>query len=271
MKTWIFAITCLIAAASASAQDDARSLFPRETRSFQQEAREARKDLRPRAMAPTEAAPKVVYDLSLGVAYTRADGGGGHGWATPFDASATFNEKKTSIRVNGDGFARNSAGGESESGWSDVSVSATHRVYKDDNSNAKLGLGFKVGAGGSVGSDTDAFFLTASYSRKLDLHWGASASAKLRKDLNHVPAGTSPYVYSGGLQVVYGFDEGKGVSSAFAQLGRALRKGGSGSSFAVVGAEFAAFGKWTPTVSVAKGLTRGGRDTTLELDLSTQF
>lgn len=268
MKKWIlFSLACLALIQPVLAQEDARRLFSRESRFFQQERRD-QESMRKSAAAAEIRATK--YDLTIGLAYTEADGDG-HSVNTPFEFAATLPDAgKTTFKVFGDGYTRVSSPDGTASGLSDLTLSASHSFFPA-TPRLRLGLGLKVGTGGEVGSDSDALFGTASYGMDLGGRVSGGASAKVRRDLGGVPSGVSRTVLSGSLQLVYSLPEGSKLATVFCQIGRARREGASGVSFVVVGSDFSINPTWGATLSLVKGITSGARDTSVEIDFSRSF
>jgi hypothetical protein len=267
-KKWIlFGFAFLAFGQAAVAQDDARRLFSRETRFFQQERRDQQSMVRS-AAAP--AADRTKYDLTIGLAYTKADEDG-HSVNTPFEFAATMpGIGKTVFKVFGDGFTRVSASDGNASGLADLNFSVAHSFFASEP-KLRLGLGLKLGSGGDVGSNSQALFATAGYGMDLGGGWSGGASGKVRRDLGGIPDGVSRTVLSGALQVGYSLKDAGNFSTVFAQLGRARRVGASGVTFAVVGTDFSITPTWGGTFSVARGITRGARDTSVEIDFSRSF
>ncbi len=263
----LLALACVALVQPALAQDDARRLFSRESRFFLQEHREEQFALKRLAAAPET---RTTYDVTIGLAYTRAEAEG-HSVNTPFELAANIADAgKTTFKLFGDGYTRVSSPDGTASGLSDLTLTATHSFFADAP-RLRLGLGLKLGTGGDVGTESEAVFGTASYAMDLGGHLKGGASAKVRRDLGGVPDGVSRTVLSGSLQLVYGLPEGGRFATVFGQIGRARRQGASGASFVLVSSDFTIDSTWGGTLSVARGITRGARDTALEVDFNRSF
>lgn len=254
----------MMLAGTAQAQQAQPGAISSEARFLRQEQRDLRTGMGLKALERD----RVGYSASIGVAYTRADGAG-HAVTTPFELAATFpTAGKTVLKAAGDGYAHVSVPGLSRSGFADVDIGAFHSFFPAAPS-LRLGAGVKIATGGVAGSDSDAVYLAASYQAPLGDRTTVGLATRVRRDVNNVPAGVSATVLSGSAQVAFATGS-PAVETVFAQLGRARRVDGAGSSFAAVGAD-RSFGVWSGTVSLVKGLTSGSRDTTLQFDLGRKF
>jgi hypothetical protein len=211
--------------------------------------------------------PQRDYKLHLGAAYTDAQSGE-RVWATPFYFRVRFNQRRTFIKLTGDGYVASRSDEGRRDGIANVNASLVQRLAE----GLRGELGITVPTGGDAGSRRGRERLGLSYERTLSGPWTGLAGARLvRYDADPGP-GESRIRRQGLLQLSYSFDASR---LAFGQLERADRPGVSSATAAAVGYQWpvgrSAAGPTLAILTFARGLSRGAHDSTLELDFSFRF
>lgn len=238
-------------------------------RSERSSLREDRPD-RGRRVLERKAAPSsaTIWDLTLGVAYTDAEDGS-HAVNAPFELVARWEGSPFKLRLFGDGPTRISGGGASASGMSDVTVTGSY-AYALTGAKLVFSGGATLPAHGDVGGK--------HVKPRAAVTWAGDASAELHLRLGvgvvrvggDLGAGQSRIGKS--LTATLGADVAWGpFNAAMLQLIRTHRSGVGGSSTLVGALDLPLSDKTTISTSVARGLTRGAKDTTLELDWAHTF
>jgi hypothetical protein len=205
------------------------------------------------------------YKLQLGIAYTDAQNGV---WATPFYFRARFNQRRTFVKLTGDGYVASRSDQGGLEGIANVNASLVHRLAE----GLRGEVGITIPSGGDAGSRRGRERLGMSYERTLSGPWTGLAGARLvRYDADPGP-GESRIRRQGLLQLSYSLDES---TLAFGQLERAYRPGVSSATAAAVGYQWpvgrTAAGPTLAILTFARGLSRGAHESTLELDFSFRF
>lgn len=200
-------------------------------------------------------------EYSLGLAYTDTESGD-RAWNTPWQIDWT--DDTNTVTAQSDGYAR-VEGAADISGFSDVwLVFKRKQLTFADEGSLSWSAGATVPVGGDIGSEYLKERVTVSYtssSAPLQLTFSAS----LRRSEEADRADRNPYTQVLALQ---GVGKGWGGRPVFAQFVTAHPNGSSGwSSTLVCGHMFRVNDKLSGMISIARGLRRGSRDTTLEVDL----
>jgi hypothetical protein len=232
------------------------------------DARELRRDGLVTAQEFAERArPAVDYRLLLGVAFTDAESGERR-WATPFQVRARFNERKTYLKVSGDGYVDSRLGDEHASGLANLNVGVGHRLAE----GLRGFLGITIPTGGEVGSERGRERAGLSYERTLWGAWSGLIEAQLvRYDADPDP-GESRVRRQALMQVAYSFDPS---TLALIQFERIYRPGVSSASVMSLGYQVAiaenAAGPIFGVLMLSRGFTAGAHDTTIEFDVCLRF
>jgi hypothetical protein len=211
--------------------------------------------------------PQRDYKLQLGVAYTEA-AGGERTWATPFYFRARFNERRTFVKLTGDGYVASRSDEGRLEGIANVNASLVHRLAE----GLRGEVGITIPTGGDAGSRRGRERVGMSYERTLSGPWTGLAGARLvRYDADPGP-NESRIRRQGLLQLAYSFDAS---TLAFGQLERAYRPGVNSATAAAVGYQWpvgrSAAGPTLAILTFARGLSRGAHDSTLELGFSLRL
>jgi len=231
------------------------------------DVRELRRDGLLAAQAFAERFRPVDYKLLLGAAYTDAESGERR-WATPFQFRARFNERRTFLKLSGDGYVASRSDDGNASGLANVNVGVSHQLAE----GLRGALGVTLPTGGEVGSHRGRERVGLSYAHALWGGWSAELEAQLVR-FNADPApGESRVRRQALVQVAYNFDPS---TLALVQLERAYRPGVSSASVATVGYQMpvgrTAGGVALGVATFSRGLTAGTRDNTIELDVCLRF
>ena len=216
-----------------------------------------------RALREGVAAPQPwQVSYMFGMAYTDLDAGG-HGWSTPLEIDVS--KDIYTFTVQSDGYAR-MTGSPGTSGFSDVLLQVSDKIWSSPAANQKLmfSAGATIPTGGDVGSTHAKERTTGKYTFDLSGNVQTTLSASLRRS-EGAATGKNPCSQVIGGLCVYKMGNGKGI---FLQVVSAHPNGGDWSSTAIVGHDFPLPQKFSGTISLARGLNKGGEDTSLELDLS---
>lgn len=210
---------------------------------------------------------------SLGAAFIRAEDGT-RLWVTPFALDARLS-RATTLTLDGDGFGRIALDGTTTRGFNNVTLIASHVVYRDDASRLRLAVGATAPGSSGIGSRGSKHRFSASYSRTLSAHWALGLSAKLTRR-NHEPrSGESRMEQSGRLQTTYTFDERQPASLLppvlVLQLERDHRRGAGGLTQATARYEFPLTPRLGASIGFTRGLTAGLRDNTFAIDMLFGF
>jgi hypothetical protein len=246
-----------------------------EARSLRLEARQLLREAR--RAPPPDKRPPVVWDASIGVAYTDAEDDS-KAWATPFVLKATFNKGFDALKVAGDGYTRIEPPGEQKvDGFSDLALAYSHAFHKrvvDGRASAVLGeVGYTLPSHSDVGSKKGAVKVGATFVSPMFGAWDGLLSAKLSRSSAEPPSGVSRVSRSVFVQAAYSFANAA-VDDVFFQFLRVYRPGAGGFSQAIGGFDFPlpeTFGGWSGSLSFARGLTNGSRDNSIGLDFSLRF
>jgi hypothetical protein len=209
--------------------------------------------------------------LLLGVAYTDAESGETR-WVTPFEYRVRFNERKTYIKISGDGYV-DSRSGEGEdaghaTGLANVNIALVHRLAE----GLRGTVGVTLPSGGEVGSQSGRERVGLSYEHDLWGRWSALLKAQLvRYDADPDP-GESRIRRQLLAQAAYTFDAD---TLAFGQLERLYRPGVISASVVSVGYQMpigrTAGGPMVGVVTYSHGLSEGLHDNTIEFDICLRF
>lgn len=218
-----------------------------------------------RKAAPSTA---TIWDLTLGAAYTDAEDGS-HAVNAPFELVARWAGSPFKFRLSGDGPTRISGGGASASGMSDVTITGSY-AYALTGAKLVFAGGATLPAHGDVGGK--------HVKPRASMTWAGDASPEIHLRLGvgvvrvggDLGAGQSRIGKS--LTATLGADVAWGpFNAAMLQFIRTQRSGAGGSSTLVGGLDLPLSDTTTISTSVARGLTRGAKDTTIEIDWAHTF
>jgi hypothetical protein len=258
-------------AASPVTNDLARS----EMRVLRQDSRLSGREIAVsrRSMPKADLPPKIDWDFSVGAAYTDAEDGS-KTWATPFLLKASFNGRKTAVKLFGDGYSDTNSSTGNTSGANDVTAALSHALIQDEASRWVGEIGLTIPAGGEVGSSAARQRLGATYLRAFSESWDALASARLTRVNGDQPIGASRIGQSGVLQATYNFVDAPGTDLVF-QLARSYRSGIGGASQLAATVDFPITARKDKgpigSITFTHGITSGARDNSIELDISFSF
>lgn len=212
------------------------------------------------------AAPTPTADwapsYSLGIAYTDFETGG-HGWNVPFQLDLKRGAYTLTAQTDGYAIASDPI---DASGFSDILLQAK-RTWKVTGTTQVLSLsgGATVPVGGDMGSQRTKERVTGSFAFAPTDAVLVSASASLRRSEDARKAKRNPYTQVLASQAVV--DLGDGYDT-FLQFVAAHPNGGKWATTLIAGFDFPMMHGFTGTISLARGLNRGGKDTAIEFDLS---
>jgi hypothetical protein len=230
------------------------------------DARELRREALVTAQERTEPHP-LDYRAILGVAYTDAESGETR-WATPFQLRARFNERKTFVKLSGDGYVASDLGESRLSGLANLNLWLGHQLAEGWRGAA----GITLPTGGEVGSERGRERVALSYERALWGAWSGGIEAQLvRYEADPAPGESRVRRQLLG-QVAYDFGSSR---LAIAQLEHSHRPGVLSATVATVVYQWAigrsAAGPMLGVVSLSHGLSTGWEDDTIEFDLCVRF
>ena len=253
-RFWYF---FLFAACQAAAQTADRS-----------DARELRGDALLSAQESAERGrPPVDYRILLGAAYTDAESGERR-WATPFQLRVRFNERKSYLKFSGDGLVSSRSDEGELSGLANLHVVLGHRLAE----GVRGWAGVTLPTGGEVGSSHGRIRVGASYEHEIYGPWSAQIKGQLVRFNADPEPGESRMRRQLLGQLVYGFDP---YTLLLGQLERIYRPGVAGATIASLGYQKpigrTAGGVTLGIVTLSRGLSAGGHDTTIELDIGLRY
>jgi len=219
-----------------------------------------------RGLGPAAAAPMPAPDwtssFSLGIAYTDFEAGG-HGWNIPFQLD--LKRGVYTLTAQTDGYAITSDPSDA-SGFSDILLQAK-RTWKVAGTTQVLSLsgGATLPVGGDMGSQRTKERVTGNFSFAATDAMRVSASASLRRSEDARKAKRNPYTRVLASQAI--FDLGDNYDT-FLQFVAAHPNGGRWGTTLIAGFDFPMKHGYAGTISLARGLNRGGKDTAIEFDLS---
>ena len=210
---------------------------------------------------------------SAGVVYIRAEDGA-RIWLTPISLDARLN-RNTTLTLEGDGFGRIALDGTTTRGFNNVTLIASHVVYRDEASRLRLAVGATAPGSSGIGSGGSKQRISASYSRTLSEHWALGLSAKLTRRNQNPHPGESRMEHSARLQTTYTFDERQPAGllppALVFKIERDHRRGAGGLTEATASYEFPLARKLAASIGFTRGLTAGLRDNTFAVDLLFSF
>lgn len=231
------------------------------------EVRDFRRDGLITAQEAAEGDRPVDYKLLAGVAYTDAESGERR-WATPYQLRIRFNDRKTYIKVSGDGLVLSRTDQGEASGLANINIGMGHRFAE----GLRGTFGVMMPTAGDVGSVHGRARAGLSYERTLVGNWNGAIEGQLVRYADDPDPGESRIRRQGLIQTSYAFDPS---TLALVQFERIYRTGVSSASVATVGYQRpigrAGRGPLLGIATLSQGLTAGRRDTTIELDVSWRF
>jgi len=205
--------------------------------------------------------------LLLGVAYTDAESGEER-WVTPFEYRVRFNERRTYIKISGDGYVDSRSEEGHFTGFTNINVALTHRLAQ----GLRGTLGATLPSGTEVGSQSGRTRAGLSYEHELWDRWSGLVKAQLVRYEADPDPGESRVRRQALAQIAYTFDAD---TLAFAQLERFYRPGVVSASVASVGYQMpigrTAGGPMVGVVTYSRGLSDGLHDNTIEFDVCLRF
>ena len=217
----------------------------------------------------------IDWTATVGASYTDGEN---HDktWLTPFEIDADLT-KCTTLKLIGDGYGyvRPGAGGTND-GLNDATLTLSQRIYKDEKSTMRIGLGFAIPAGGELGSTSGQEKFSVSYIRNITGSWSMLGAGRLSYLNGDQTDGISRIGKFGLVQFTYDLNHGQSAPVShdiYIQLARSQRSGASGQTQALIEYEFPIAA--TPTlgyaISAFRGLSSGTRDNGLEFDVTFSF
>ena len=256
MVGWMLA-TCLVS--SAFCADETRRDFV---------------DKSAQRVAPQDGGAAIEWSGSLGLAFIDAQDGG-KTWLTPFSLEAGLT-RNTTVKLEGDGYGRTSFEGDVTQGFNNLTLTASHVVYRDDASRLRLAIGATAPGSSGVGSRGARQRISASYSRRLSSQWAVQVSARLNRRNDDPRPDESRFNKLERLRATYLFEAAPTQTryierALIMQLERDYRRGAGGLTQAMLNYEFPLTNKLGASIGFSRGLTSGLRDNTLAFDLLYTF
>ena len=218
-------------------------------------------------------AAAIEWFGSVGATYIDAEDGSKI-WLTPFSLDAQLN-RDTTVRVEGDGYGHIDIDGNKTQGFSNVSLIASHVVYRNEASRVRLALGATAPGSSGIGSNGAKQRISASYSRRLSPNWSMLASGRLIRRNRDPLAGQSRFEQYGRVQTSYTLDAPAASRllprAVIVLLERSYRHGAGGSTQATASYEFPLSAKFGASIGFTRGLSAGLRDNTVAFDLLFGF
>lgn len=217
--------------------------------------------------------PAIEWSGSIGATYIDAEDGSKI-WLTPFTLEARLN-RDTTLKLEGDGYGYVDFGGTTTQGFNNITLIASHVVYRNEASRVRLALGAIAPGSSGIGSRAAKQRISASYYRQLSSSWSLLATGRLtRRNQDPLPGERRIEQY-GGLQTSYTLDQPMASSllprAVIVQLERSYRHGAGGSTQATASYEFPLGAKLGGSLGFTRGLTAGLRDNTFAFDLLFAF
>lgn len=267
MKRYLLTPIIVFFSFSTLAQDrSAQREFSSEVKNFRSETRDSLRLFRfeRRLLAK----PTVEWELTVGAAYTDGDDSS-KTWNTPFEIAAKWNEGATKLKLLGDGYARTNDGEDTVNGMSDILVTLSHRLKQWEKKASLTGSAtLLVPTAGEVGTRTAQQRLGLSYFSKLDDSWAMGGRVSGRHYNTVFKPGVRSTSVSGAANVAYTIDDDRALAM---EISRGYRRGSGGSSQLLGSFEFPASQSVGATFSLGRGLTKGARDSSAELDFTFTF
>ena len=228
-----------------------------------------------RELPPNDDKPASAIEWfgSVGATYIDAQDGSKL-WLTPFALDAQLN-RDTTLRVEGDGFGHIDLDGNTTQGFSNVTLIASHVVFRNEASRVRLAVGASAPGSDGIGSSGAKQRVSASYSRNLSSRWSMLAAGRLtRRNQDPLP-GASRIEQYGRLQTGYTLDPPIASSllprAVFVLIERTYRHGAGGATQATASYEFPLSATLGGSISFTRGLSTGLRDNTVAFDLLFGF
>lgn len=210
---------------------------------------------------------KTQVGLTLGIARTHQPGGGGNTWTTPFQLDVAPAKTTWQFQVNGDGYTRVRAGGQTASGFADVGLLALHPITLGNSGAALIpGVGLTLPTGGDVGSRKLAEEVRLIGVLPFDQRWSGLAGGVLVHSEESRP-GISQWTRIGLARVTYALAERSALKGT---IKRGHTRGAGGVSFVDLEYDFPV-GKVDTAVILTRGISSGPKATKLELNGTWNF
>ncbi len=218
-------------------------------------------------------APATQWFGSVGISYIDAEDSA-KTWLTPFSLEARLT-RDTAIRLEGDGYGQTNFDGDKTSGLNNLTLIASHVIYRDESSRLRMAIGATAPGSSGVGSRGSRQRVSASFTQQLDSRWAIQLSARLNRRNEDLRPGESRIEKFGRIKMTYDLDEASRSTyvqrAVIAQIERDYRTGAGGSTQATVSYEFPLSNEMGVGIGIARGLTSGLRDNTLAFDLLYAF
>lgn len=208
-----------------------------------------------------------VYSFTAGGAYTDGDDGS-RTWSTPFSLDAQNGD--FGLTLLEDGYMRIS-GATKASGLGDPTFGASYVFGKDNPESPtkwfKTGLSVTLPAGGDVGSAHSSEALSGSYTFTPAAGWSIKTGVNLSRAEGAI-SGANPYGQSALIRIEYGWGPDDRSSAVSLQAKQSHHNGGSNTAELLFEWDFPFWKKTNAALSLAQGLTKGARDTSIEFDVT---
>lgn len=230
-------------------------------------ARDARIDTRATREFKTESLQlaQPTINFTIGGAYTK-DENDAKIFNIPFDLGyKTTGSNWWKFQIAGDGYTRITAPGSLPvDGIADLRLNLTRQVMP----SVLATVGISIPTKGAIGTQNTAQHGRLLMTNDIGSSWSYVAFVGL-KHYNGAYAGLSKYRTTGYAELNYNIDENKTILINIVRSGRS----GAGAS-TYVGLGFDSPSPWTDissAVSITRGLTRGSRETGVEVDFTYRF
>jgi hypothetical protein len=260
----VIALTVVGWSSTASADSlDTRFLSRAESKLVRREAT----DLGLKAFAVKAVPPeKIAYSLTLGIAYTDGEDTS-KTWSTPFELDAQLTDRRTVLKIAGDGYTHVRSSGESASGLSKVILGASHAFPVSEDKKLVLGGGVAIPTGGELGGSSASQYALVGFSALLSPQWQVTLVGKGIRSNASPASGVSRFAKAGVAQAKYLIGDNDIVFS----IDRSQRSGAGGQTNLGIGTDLQVTKTYVLSLGLTRGITAGTRDSTLELDISRDF
>jgi hypothetical protein len=207
--------------------------------------------------------PSVEWSLTAGLAYVDAEDGTKVN-SVPIEVVAKLPDLYR-LKFSSDVYTWVRSGGQKSEGIGDLKI-AGQKVIPFGNDALILGASVTVPSGSEVGGSSARQGLTAVFNKQFSDQFSALIVAGTARTNATLPAGVSRLAY---FSVVRGTFTLAPTLDFSADFTRSYRRGGGGSNEVSVSAGFVVVpGSIDGSVGVGRGLTSGGRDTTISADIT---
>jgi hypothetical protein len=215
-----------------------------------------------KAVPPEE----ITYSLTLGLAYTDGEDAS-KTWNTPFELDAQLTDRRTVLKIAGDGYTHVRNGGENASGLSKVILGASHAFPVSDNKKLVVGAGAAIPTGSDLGGSSASQYALVGFSALLSPQWQVTLVSKGIRSNASPASGVSRFAKAGVAQAKYLIGDNDIVFS----IDRSQRSGAGGQTNLGIGTDLQVTKTYVLSLGLTRGITAGTRDSTFELDISRDF